>query len=699
MSSLRKAILLRSRIVLIFILLFAVVVFYHAVDLAIFKKEKYEAIRIKNSTRIREVKAIRGNILSTDGRLLATSMPKYDIVFDPLAIKSEEFNNKIDSLALLLAVNFSNKNYQGWRNYLINSRSRGERYVLIQRKVAYELAKDMAEWPIFRNGRYQGGFIKEEHTVREMPFGNIARRTIGFVSPNGQMVGLENAFDSILRGKSGERMEQRVSSKIWRPVGNTEFKPSNGLDIITTLDVGIQDVAEDALKKALYNSNAQSGCAVIMEVKTGAVRAIANFSRMSNGSYFEDINLAISIASDPGSTMKLASAMALIEEQKIKSLDDSVVINYGKRKFFDRDLYDSDYPSANHKLTFRQVFEKSSNVGIAGAVYDHFANKPMDFLKYLSALNMDRPLGLEIQEEGNILIKDPSRKDWTQISMPWTSIGYESRVTPMQTLAMYNAIANDGFFVKPFFVEKISRFGKTLWEYEAEVSQKSVCSPRTLGLLKELLVGVVQNGTATNLKNPNYQVAGKTGTVQVLVGTKYDKGLHKGTFVGYFPAENPQYTCIVVINAPAGGEYYGGRIAGPVFLEIADKVYAGRHDLHPVLAKQKEIQLPQVKYGNKEDIKKVLNELGISSSTSNSSTSGSDWVRSSTSQFYVNLKEMEENKDLVPDVRGMGLRDALFILENLGLNVSVQGYGKVIYQNIKPGSKFNTGDQIFIELK
>lgn len=697
--SLRKSILIRSRITFLAIIIFAVLIIIQAFQLTVVQRDEFVKLSEVQSLRMKEVKAIRGNILSIDGRLLATSLPKYDILFDTRAsgITEELFQNQVDSLSIICAVYFPDKNYKQWKDYLLNARKKGNRYLLIRRDVSYEVAKEVSNWPIFRMGKYAGGLIKEEHNEREMPFGKLARRTIGFTTREGRSVGLELAFDSLLRGVSGKRLEQRVSGSIWRPVGNTEFNPENGCDIVTTLDINIQDVAEDALKRALAGSNSQSGCAILMEVETGAVKAIANYTKVGENAYFEDMNLGISIASDPGSTFKLASTMALLEEGAIKNLDDSVTINYGRRQFYDRVMEDA-HLSEFKKVTFRYVFEHSSNVGIAGLVEETFKQNPQHYIDYLSKLNLDRPLGIEIKEEGNIRIKNPKERDWNLTTLPWMAIGYESRITPLQTLAMYNAIANNGKMVKPYFVSEIKKTGKSLWKHKVEVISENVCTPETAKKLRELLEGVIENGTAKNLKNLDYKVAGKTGTAQILVGTRYDRGSHKASFVGYFPADNPKYTCIVIINAPRGGVYYGGLVAGPVFKEIADKVYATLLNIHPEIVAKDEVSLPLVKNGFREDIKYVLNELKISSHTNESAT-GSEWVSTYRNPKSISLTPKNSNKNQMPDVRGMGLRDAIYLLESMGLYVSVQGYGKVTYQSITPKSPIQTGNKVFIELK
>lgn len=682
---------------ILLILVFAVVILFEAFELSVLKRHEYVTLSKEQMLRMREVKAIRGNILSFDGRLLATSLPKYEIRFDTRAhgISDALFAEHVDSLALLCSQHFTDKSHTAWLQYLKNARAKNERYLYIAQEVSFETAKAMLNWPLFRMGRYKGGLIREERNVREMPFGRMARRTIGFKTPNGNAVGLEAAYDSLLRGVSGKRLEQRISGNVWRPVGQTEFNPDNGCDIVTTLDVNIQDVAEDALRRALSQNNAQSGCAILMEVESGAIRAIANFSRLPNGQYFEDINLAIHIASDPGSTFKLASTMALMEEG-VLNLDDSIDINYGTRQFYDKTMVDA-HVSGSQKIPFREVFEYSSNVGIAGLVYDRFSKKPEKFIAYLSSLNLDRPLGIQIPEEGNIRIKRPTDKDWNMNTLPWTAIGYESRITALQTLTLYNAVANRGVMVKPYFVSEIRKTGKTLWTHKQEVLNAQIASDATIEKATQLLRGVVERGTARKLKNLDYEVAGKTGTVQILKGTRYDKGSHKASFVGFFPATQPKYTCIVVVNAPRGGEYTGAQIAGPVFREIADKVYAQRFDMHPAITATENAPLPYVKNGNRDDIKTLLDQLGISSRTYGNAAAPT-WVTATRKEKSIRLNEKEHTLSTTPNTVGMGLRDALYLMEQCGYKVRVVGAGKVIHQSIMHGTQIKKGSTITLTL-
>lgn len=696
--NIKKSILIRIWIAYAVVVVLAVGVLITISRLQFYEKEKWVALSKEQSTMLREVEAARGNIYSEDGSLIATSVPRFDIRIDTRAsgITDEVWDKELDSLCLIISQQFKDKTFAEWRRMLQKGRVKNDRYLLLKRNVSYDIAMAMEEWPIFRMGKYKGGFIREESHRREFPFGMLARRTIGFSRPDFK-VGIEGAFDSLLKGISGKRLEQRLYGGVWKPIkdGN-EFEPRNGLDIVTTIDINIQDVAEAALLRTLLNNEADHGCAIVMEVKTGQIKAIANLAQTAPGVYNEVYNHAIGEASDPGSTFKLVSALALIEDG-FTSLEDSIDIEWGKTRFYDITMEDA-HASPFKKRTFREVFEHSSNVGVAKEVYKYYKTQPEKFLSHIYKLGLDKPIGLELKGEGVPRIKKPGQKDWYATTLPWMAIGYETRITAMQMLAVYNAIANEGKMVKPYFVKEIKETGKVIESFGTQVLNPAICSPETLSKLKELLTGVVQNGTGEKLKGLDYSVAGKTGTAQIIHNASgYDKNSHKASFVGYFPADRPLYTCIVVVTAPKKGIYYGGSVAGPVFKEIADKIYSSQYQLHPELQQNQKSGMPYVKTGTKDDIKTVLNKLMISSHTQNY-TGESEWVKVTRNENNLDLFEWKPTPQHVPDVRGMGLKSALYILENRGLKVMVTGYGVIREQSVVPGSIIKKGDTIWLRL-
>ena len=453
----------------------------------------------------------------------------------------------------------------------------------------------------------------------------------------------------------------------------------------------------------LVKNDAQWGTAILMEVKTGEIKAIANLTRISEGKYNEQYNYAVGESLEPGSTFKLTSVLSLLDDGKAK-LTDMYDTEGGKKQYFaNATMYDSE-AGGHGIINLQQAFEVSSNVAISSAVYQAYKDAPSEFVEHLKKLKLNKPIGLQITGEGNPRIKERKDKDWYGTTLPWSSIGYEIKVTPMQMITLYNAVANDGKMIKPIFVKQISQTGKLIKEFNTEVMVNQICKPSTLKQLRSCMEGVVLHGTATNLKNPNYTVAGKTGTALVADGRSgYKKKIYRASFVGYFPANNPQYTCMVMVNGPSKGIYYGSAVAGPVFKEIADKVYASNTNLHSDLrftVNEEEIEIPIAHSGNTNDTKTVYNKFGISSHLKNDSaeSNNSEWSSVESNKKIVVLKQQKNLKDLIPDVKGMGLKDAVYLLENSGLKVLVEGAGKVKEQSLAPGQKLIKGMSISLKL-
>jgi len=696
--NLKKSILLRSWIAFFAIVALGMAILWQIIDLQFNRQEKYKAISLAQSTKWREIQASRGNIFSDDESLLATSIPRYEIRMDTKVdnITNEFFKSKVDSLCWLLSNTFNEKTYSEWRQYILAARNRGEKYLLINKEVDYVTAKNMGQWPIFNLGKYKGGFIKIEKFKREIPFGDLARRTIGYTNQSGVKIGLEGAFDSILKGTVGKRLEQRIYGGVWRPVEtNAELDPKNGFDVYTTIDVNLQDVAENALRRSLVANSADHGCAILMEVKTGAIKAIANLKKKSDGIYTEQDNHAINEFSDPGSTFKIVSALALLEDKHV-TLEDTIDIEWGETNFGPLKMVDA-HKSPFKKTTFQYVFEHSSNVGIAKTVNKYYKQNPENFLKYSFNLGLNNPLAFDIKSTRRPSLKNTKDPLWSATTLPFMSIGYEIELSALQVLSIYNAIANNGRMMQPYIVKEIKEFGKSTYKYKTKVISEKICSDETLRLLRKLLEGVVETGTAQNLKGLNYTVAGKTGTAQIFSKSGYNKNSHKASFVGYFPAENPQYACIVVVNSPSAGVYYGGAVAGPVFKEIADKVYSTNMSFHKYLTKGENVSVPIVKNGNREEIKNVLNVLGISSLTLNG-TEETEWVKARTDIASIDLTAIETSKNKIPNVMGMGAKDAIYLLENRGLRVVIEGYGAVVNQSISPQTIAVKGSTIYLKL-
>jgi cell division protein FtsI (penicillin-binding protein 3) len=695
--NIRKVFVVRVYMAFVFVVLFGAAIFWQAAKLQIYEKSKWLEVSRAQSTREVTVKAVRGNILAADGRLLATSVSTYELRWDfKVPGLKDVFSEKVDTISLLFSQKFSFKSKTQWKRDLKKWYRQGKRYQKIVTNVDYETVREMQSWPLLERGRYRSGLIAIEKNKRVRPFESLAKRTIGNLR-GGASVGLEGVYDSLLAGKSGKRIEQKTYGGEWRPVSDDyEYKSENGLDVLTTINVELQDVAEQALMRTMTTNDANTGCVVLMEVETGAIKAIANLSKNSDGDYVDVLDHALRDATDPGSTFKLLSYMALLEDGYVK-LEDTVDINWGRAQFYDREMKDAGTPSRT-KLTVQECFEKSSNVGIATMIQKHYGSQPSKFIARVKKTSVDKLTGVELGGEGKPRVKSPEDGDWSGISLPWMSIGYESRVTPLGMLAIYNAVANGGKYMKPYLVSEIQSRGKTVDRFQPVVVNEKICSEETLEKLQKMLRGVVENGTARNLSNMGFPVAGKTGTAQLATSTGYLKNAHKASFAGYFPANDPKYSCIVVINNPKRGVYYGSLVAGPVFREIADKVYASSLEIHNVLDAKTNKNMPWVKRGFRTDIKDVLNKLEISSKTIANESDG-EWVSARSKTKYMQLEEKVYPMNQVPSVKGMGLRDALFLLEERKLKVVVDGYGRVVSQSIVAGTTARAGQTILIKLR
>lgn len=687
------------------IVLFAFCVVSRVVYLQVFEGDEWRGRAQSISKKDITVYANRGDICAADGRLLASSIPYYELRMDFQAtgLTNDIFKKNVDSLALCLSKFFKDKSRSAYHRQLWDAKfhSKRNRYVLVNhRKVNYNELKQIKTFPLFRLSSNKGGLICLQESKRVQPHKNLARRTIGYLQKgNGNerigKVGLEGLFENELKGINGISMMQKMSGK-WLPVNQAD--PKDGNDIITTIDVNFQDVAQTALLQQLQAYHADHGTAILMEVETGAIKAIANLGldKKSN-SYKEIYNYAVGEATEPGSTFKLASMMALLEDGYVEPTD-SIETGNGVHRFYRNKMRDS-HIGGYGKISVQQAFEKSSNVGISKLVNQFYKDRPRDFINRLYEFRLNRTLELNIKGEGQPRIKYPGEPGWSGISLPWMSIGYEVQQTPLQTLSFYNAIANNGKMMKPMFVHEIRYHGKVLKHFDEEVLKNSLCSRETLRKVKSMLEGVILRGTATNLRNSSYSIAGKTGTAQIADKNKgYGHKVYQASFAGYFPADAPKYSCVVVINSPDKKKgFYGNQVAGPVFKTIADKVYAMTYAMHPPKQDEQicEIKVPISLNGNKDDLDIVFKELNVST---DDREVYSDWVLTSRQDSIIKYKNRTINNHLVPNVKGMGLQDALYILENAGLKVKVSGFGSVKKQSLRPGSNFRSGNKIQIEL-
>lgn len=664
------------------------------------------------------IPAERGDILSGDGRLLASSITEYTIRMDFAAggLTDELFNANVDSLAYCLSTFFKDKSKAAYKTLLVRARANKSknRYKQISpRRVSYLEEKQIKKFPIFRLGANRGGYIAEPESRRVRPHGSLASRTIGTVNKGGTKVGIEGAFDSQLTGKDGLELRQKVSGTFRVPVPSAlNVEPVNGMDVVTTLNVDIQDVAESMLKRQLEAGNADWGTVVLMEVATGEIHAMANLTRKAPGVFVEDFNYAIGRRAEPGSTFKLATLITLLEDGGM-SLDQTIDCENGVAKVGVVNIRDDHKESV---ITLRRVFEVSSNIGFAKSVYNLYKDRPERFVNFINEIGFDKPLGMQIPGEQPPLIKDPSIRDpknvkaWDGTTLVKMSYGYALEVTPMQTLALYNAVANGGKLMRPLLVKEIQSYGNTVRAFEPEVLNPAICSQKTLALVRECLEGVTEEGTgARALKNPYYKVAAKTGTAQMTMASGGYRDARGGlnylaTLVGYFPADNPKYSCIVAIKTYYGpgqrNTYYGASLAGPVFRAIADRVYASNPSWHTPVDNHADPVLPpasDIKGGREKDVVHTASKLSVKVARNRDDA---EWVKVDNDEKgrLVAVPALSDDETKVPSVIGMGLSDAMFLLEQSGLRVSFTGKGKVKAQSVAAGSQIKKGQTIVLTM-
>jgi len=656
--------------------------------------------------KVVETDAERGTIYSEDGSMLSTSIPYFDIYIDFAADGLREKNGKrfkdnLDSLSFCLAKFFQDKSTKEYKQELQKGFRSKDRYYPLKRNLSFQEYRTLRTFPLVRLGKNKSGFIADVKSKRLNPFGLLANRTIGLARENAQNVGLERTYDSLLTGETGKKLIRFVGAGAYVPVEGYEIDPKNGKDIITTIDVNIQDIAENALLKMLVDNEAEHGTCIVMEVKTGKVKAIANLGRQEDGSYMEDLNYAIR-GSEPGSTFKVATMISLLEDGYVK-LTDHVNLEGGVWRVSNRTVYDSEKHGLTD-VTIKEAFEHSSNVGMAKLVWTNYSGNPSKFVDHLKKLKLNQPTGIDLVGETAPIIKNPKSKTWSATSLPWMAFGYEVLVSPMQTLMLYNAIANDGKMMKPYLVNEVHQSGITIEKNEPEVIEEQICSEQTLKLLKECLEGVVKEGTAKDLNTPYYQFAGKTGTALVANGKHgYADHIYQSSFAGYFPADHPMYSCIVVIkNKPFAKKFYGAAVAGPVFREVADKLVAlsgGKNEMNYASTENFSIPHDSSAFyyaGSTESIRRVLTEMKMSYKDS---ASRADWGRlyANNHQTVVNMETV--NAKIIPNLRGMGLKDALYLLESMDVRVLAKGKGKVVSQSLVPGVQIQKNQVVTLELE
>ena len=692
--NIKKEILFRVRIVFALIILVSLAIIFSIFDLQYNQGDYWESKSKKMNFRYDPVKASRGNILSDDGSILATSLPFYKVALDPSIPDKRILEDGIDSLSLLLSSCFNDKSKNEYKKLILSARENEREYLLLNgKKIGYQDKKKMSKWPIFRMGRFKGGILFEKMEERYRPFSKLGYRTIGSIDENNNgTVGIEYSYNSYLDGKDGEVLKQKIAGNYWKPIyDGTEKQPQNGFDVVTTINVNLQDIAESALLRGLINNDADYGSVILMDVQSGEIKAISNFSKNKFGYYTENYNYAIQGMHEPGSTFKLASILAYIEDTN-RSIYDSIDTGDGEFRFYTEIMKDHK-PGGYNKITIKEVFEKSSNIGIAKIIDNHFKKKPEVYLEYIKKFGFNKNFEFQMYGASIPSIKNSTDSTWSKVSLPWIAHGYEFMLTPLHTLSFYNAVANDGYYIEPKIVKEIRNANKSVKKFKSSNKLK-IASNSAIKTAIKLLEGVVQSGTADNIKNSNYNIAGKTGTAKKVVNGIYVNQYYT-SFAGFFPSEEPKYSCIVVIDNPKKYRIYGSDVAAPVFKEIADKIFISDKKYIKEMEKNDiKFTFPRIRSGYRTDLVNLSNNLGLA----NHSVTNNEWVKTKVIDNSIFWEGINSKIYLVPNVVGMTLKDAIFILESRGLNVSFSGRGRVLRQSISPGKLIKDYKKITISL-
>ena len=662
MATTEKNILNRLYFVAGCMFIFAFLVAYKLVDIQLFQGDEYRALAEKTTEKMVTIPATRGNLYAGDGSLLATSVIKYDVRWDAVAPSDENFNENIAGLSQGLS-KLLGKSAAYHNDRLRKARANKNRYLFIARKLSYGEYVTLKSLPLFKLGQFRGGIIIEEQKERELPLDKLAERTVGYERQDDSgyftRVGLEGAYGHYLRGKEGQRMKQLIAKGEWKPLGvGNLVEPRDGYDVISTIDVNIQDIAHNSLLATLENFEADHGCVVVMETKTGEIKAISNLGRTPEGKYYERLNYAVGESHEPGSTFKLMAMIAALEDKVIDTSDVFDTEN-GRVKFYDRTAIDSKRGGYG-KISAAKAFEVSSNTAFAKMINENYKDNPKRFLKRLFNMGVNEKLGIKIIGEGTPKFPYPGDKNWYGTTLPWMAFGYGVQMTPLQTLTFYNAVANDGEMVKPRFIKEVKEWDVTIEKFDKEVLNPKIASQSTITAMQEIMKNTVKRGTAKNIYSPVFSMAGKTGTCQTEYWIEADRYI--ASFAGYFPAENPKYSCIVVIHKPKKSlGYYGSTVAAPVFRQIAQKIYTDTP---------------------------IVDEVDISVAVD----------AQVEQQYKAYYNQVNKTHKQVPNVKGMTGMDAIALLENLGLNVRFRGSGKVKTQSLEAGSTLVKDQTIVLEL-
>lgn len=645
--------------------IFAILIALKLGDIQFIQGEDYRALAEKNTTKNFTIPANRGNVYADDGSLIASSVPKYDMRFDAVTVAASDFKEQLVPLSNELSKLFG-KPSSYYQNVFRKARANKNRYLLVAKNLGYSDYIRVKKMPLFNKGPYKGGIIVEQRTVREHPMGKIGERLVGNEdrnNPGYYAVGLEGAFHKYLSGKEGKRLKQKIAKGQWKPVyDENEVEPQDGYDVISTINVNIQDIAHHALLKQLEYYEADHGCVIVMDVATGAIKAVSNLGKSRNGNYYERFNYAIWESIEPGSTFKTVAMTVALED---KVIDTATVVDTktGRDRFYGRYISDSKRGGFG-KISAARALEVSSNIGLARLIDDAYKDNPKRFTDKIKSWNLHKPIGIPIKGEGHPVIPEQGDARWSRNALPSMAYGYNLQMTPLQILTFYNAIANDGRMVKPQFIKEIRAWNKQIESFDTEVIHEQIASEETIKKIQAILENIVKRGTGKTLYSEYFSMAGKTGTAR----TEYaeadweENPRYVSSFAGYFPANNPKYSCIVVIHKPSTKKgYYGADVTGPVFKRIAQKIFTDS----PRIAE--------------------IDEVNAADPTIEK-------------DYETYFKKAQTRYQKIPDVIGMAGMDAVSILENLGLRVKIVGNGTVDSQSIPSGAKIEQGTQIVLNL-
>jgi len=695
-ADIKGRIILRMYAMLAMVVIMGVAVLVKGYSIQAYKDGYWKRVADSLTTSLKVMPAERGNIYSADDCLLATSMPYFDlhIDFGSDAMTEETFDKNVDSLAWYMANTFREKSQRDYRMSLVRSRKAKKRYFLLCKKADYTLLKEIRQWPLIREGKYEGGLIVETLQQRKNPYGILAQRTIGSWRENAPNVGLEAQYKSFLQGSEGKRLMQRIAGGIWIPLtSESAIEPRNGNDIVTTIDVNLQDVAENALYRAMIEHNAENGCVVLMEVKTGAIKAIANLGKSAEGVYTEKLNYAVLNSTEPGSTIKVASYLAMFDDGLIKP-SDMVDINNGKTVYSGHKMEDAGGWVPYTEVTVEESFARSSNVGTSRLAVKAYGQHKNAFYEKLDKFGLTMLSGIDLQGEPAPVISKAA--SWSALSVPWKSIGYEMKLTPLQVLTFYNTVANDGKRMQPYLVQRIMNNGKVVKEIQPKQISGPIASPQALADITQIMRAVVENdthGTAKKIYTPFFAIAGKTGTAKLNDPGKGYLNKHQASFCGFFPADQPKYSCIVVIIGPSGIHQHGGDVAAPVFKELADKIMSTDLNMKSrdnLLASDARGHLPPAVIGELNDVIQISKYFGYKIDPDKEN----DFLYARPDSSSIKVKEIGFASGKVPDVIGLAPDDAIYLLENMGMQVQITGAGKVRQQSLPSGSQVMKGATI-----